>query len=77
MTHGDVGKSGQSEFHSMYALGQKVRLCRDPNFMCVGVSVEFCLGKMPRYCLKWRDCRGFTETWMNAAEIEATDSLDE
>ena len=77
MTRGDVGRIGQAEYNSMYALGQKVRLCKDANFMCVVVGVEFFLGKMPRYCLKWRDCRGFTEAWMNAAEIEAIDALDE
>lgn len=77
MTRGDVGRCGQAEFNSLYSLGQKVRLCRDPNFMCVVVAVEFCLGRMPRYCLKWRDCRGFTEAWMSAEEIGAIDALDE
>ncbi len=78
MTSGSVvGTHGQKEFTAALALGQKVRLCGDPNFMCVVVSIEFRLGKTPMYLLKWRDCRGFTEAWMNAAEIAAIDTLDE
>lgn len=77
MTNSVVGMRGQKEFVSSLSLGQKVRLCGDPNFMCVVVSVEFRLGKTPMYLLKWRDCRGFVEAWMNAAEIAAVDTLDE
>ena len=68
---------GQSGFTAAISLGEKVRLCGDKDFVAVVVSVQFDLGKRARYCLKWRDCRGFVETWMTAAEIEAVGRLVE
>lgn len=77
MTSGVPGFDGQVEFHARYALGQKLCLCLDRDFMCVVTEVDFSLGREPRYLLKWRDCRNFTEMWMTAAEIEAVAKLTE